>query len=238
MDGELRTNVGVYRREALKRGDTFHGPAIVTEATGTTVVECGWGCECNARGCLVLRRFEPKVREAAMGTSKATRRTGTETSGAAAAGAEVSTEMSTSCGDVVDEEAEEAESGVDPIQLEIFNNLFMAIAEQMGVTLQNVSYSVNIKERLDFSCALFDPQGNLIANAPHVPVHLGSMSEAVKSVIRKVEAEQGGCMFPGDVFMMNAPYAGGTHIPDGERERERERNISSVLLLLLFEPSC
>jgi len=88
----------------------------------------------------------------------------------------------------------------------------MAIAERMGVTLQNVSYSVNIKERLDFSCALFDPEGALIANAPHVPVHLGSMSEAVKSIIssRSVHA-----MKPGDVYMMNAPYKGGTHIPDG-----------------------
>jgi len=97
----------------------------------------------------------------------------------------------------------------DPVQLEVFNNLFMAIAEQMGTTLQQTSYSVNIKERLDFSCALFDPDGNLIANAPHVPVHLGSMSESVKSII-------GGSneMKPGDVFMTNAPYNGGTHIPD------------------------
>lgn len=78
----------------------------------------------------------------------------------------------------------------DPIMLEIFNNLFMAIAEQMGATLEKVSYSVNIKERLDFSCALFDPEGNLIANAPHVPVHLGSMSEAVKAVIGPREGDQ------------------------------------------------
>mmetsp|Transcript_17289 Transcript_17289/g.39833 ORF Transcript_17289/g.39833 Transcript_17289/m.39833 type:complete len:604 (+) Transcript_17289:2548-4359(+) len=105
-----------------------------------------------------------------------------------------------------------AKEGCDPIKLEIFNNLFMSIAEQMGVTLQNVSYSVNIKERLDFSCALFDPEGSLIANAPHVPVHLGSMSEAVKATI----ATSGGLgsMKPGDVFMLNAPYNGGTHIPD------------------------
>ena len=102
-------------------------------------------------------------------------------------------------------------AGADPIKLEIFNNLFMAIAEQMGVTLQNVSYSVNIKERLDFSCALFDPSGSLIANAPHVPVHLGSMSESVKAVI----ASRGlANMRPGDVYMLNAPYSGGTHIPD------------------------
>ena len=92
----------------------------------------------------------------------------------------------------------------------------MAIAEQMGITLQNVSYSVNIKERLDFSCALFDPAGSLIANAPHVPVHLGSMSEAVQAVIRSRSLPH---MRPGDVYMLNAPYSGGTHIPDGEAQQ-------------------
>jgi len=99
---------------------------------------------------------------------------------------------------------------VDPVMLEIFNNLFMSIAEQMGATLANTAYSVNIKERLDFSCALFDAQGNLIANAPHMPVHLGSMGESVKTVIRdNIDA-----MRPGDVFMLNNPYHGGTHLPD------------------------
>jgi len=94
--------------------------------------------------------------------------------------------------------------------LEVFNNLFMAIAEQMGVTLANTSYSVNIKERLDFSCALFDADGNLIANAPHMPVHLGSMGESVKTIIDR----RGDTMRPGDVFVLNAPYNGGTHLPD------------------------
>jgi 5-oxoprolinase (ATP-hydrolysing) len=98
----------------------------------------------------------------------------------------------------------------DPVMLEIFNNLYMAIAEQMGVTLANTAYSVNIKERLDFSCALFDAQGNLIANAPHMPVHLGSMGESVKAIIR----DNAGRMRPGDVFMLNDPYHGGTHLPD------------------------
>jgi len=98
----------------------------------------------------------------------------------------------------------------DPIMLEIFNNLFMSVAEQMGATLENVSHSVNIKERLDFSCALFDQDGNLIANAPHVPVHLGSMSESVKSVISTYDGKMG----PGDVYVQNNPYNGGTHIPD------------------------
>jgi 5-oxoprolinase (ATP-hydrolysing) len=98
----------------------------------------------------------------------------------------------------------------DPVLLEVFNNLFMAIAEQMGVTLANTSYSVNIKERLDFSCAVFDPDGNLVANAPHMPVHLGSMGESVRVILDK----RRGHMKPGDAFVLNAPYAGGTHIPD------------------------
>ncbi len=98
----------------------------------------------------------------------------------------------------------------DPVLLEVFNNLFMAIAEQMGVTLANTAYSVNIKERLDFSCALFDASGNLIANAPHMPVHLGSMGESVRTIIDRRE----GSMRPGDVFVLNAPYNGGTHLPD------------------------
>jgi 5-oxoprolinase (ATP-hydrolysing) len=98
----------------------------------------------------------------------------------------------------------------DPVLLEVFNNLFMNIAEQMGLQLQNTAYSVNIKERLDFSCALFDAQGNLIANAPHMPVHLGSMGESIKTVIR----ENAGRMLPGDVFVLNDPYHGGTHLPD------------------------
>ncbi|WP_421780027.1 hydantoinase B/oxoprolinase family protein, partial [Kiloniella litopenaei] len=98
----------------------------------------------------------------------------------------------------------------DPIMLEVFNNLFMSIAEQMGVTLANTAYSVNIKERLDFSCALFDPDGELVANAPHVPVHLGSMGESVKVIIANNQSK----MRPGDVYMLNDPFNGGTHLPD------------------------
>src|SRR5436190_18370887 len=94
--------------------------------------------------------------------------------------------------------------------LEVFNNLFMSIAEQMGVRLAQTAYSVNIKERLDFSCALFDHAGNLIANAPHMPVHLGSMGESIKTVI----ARNAGSMKPGDVYVLNDPYNGGTHLPD------------------------
>jgi 5-oxoprolinase (ATP-hydrolysing) len=97
----------------------------------------------------------------------------------------------------------------DPVMLEVFNNLFMNIAEQMGLRLQNTAYSVNIKERLDFSCALFDASGQLIANAPHMPVHLGSMSESIKTVIDRNPA-----MLAGDVYVLNDPYHGGTHLPD------------------------
>ncbi|VXB72533.1 hydantoinase B/oxoprolinase family protein [Massilia sp. 9I] len=98
----------------------------------------------------------------------------------------------------------------DPVMLEIFNNLFMSIAEQMGLRLQNTAYSVNIKERLDFSCAIFDADGNLVANAPHMPVHLGSMGESIKTVMRK----NAGQMKAGDVYVLNDPYNGGTHLPD------------------------
>jgi 5-oxoprolinase (ATP-hydrolysing) len=102
------------------------------------------------------------------------------------------------------------QDGADPVMLEIFNNLFMSIAEQMGATLQNTAHSVNIKERLDFSCAIFDGQGALVANAPHMPVHLGSMGESVRAVVRA----KGDQLRPGDTWVLNNPYNGGTHLPD------------------------
>ncbi|MEX0405108.1 hydantoinase B/oxoprolinase family protein [Aquibium sp. LZ166] len=112
----------------------------------------------------------------------------------------------------VERKARQAALGTeaDPVMLEVFNNLFMSIAEQMGVTLQNTAYSVNIKERLDFSCAVFDADGALVANAPHMPVHLGSMDRSVETIIRLNEGD----IHPGDVFALNAPYNGGTHLPD------------------------
>ncbi len=106
--------------------------------------------------------------------------------------------------------AEAIGTRVDPVMLEVFNNLFMSIAEQMGATLANTAYSVNIKERYDFSCAIFDQNGDLVANAPHVPVHLGSMSQSVRAVLQ----QNAGDIQPGDVFMMNNPFNGGTHLPD------------------------
>ena len=161
-------NTPLYRVENLHPGNRIPGPAIITDANATTVVEPGWQAEVTAQGHLLLTRNTPRAARTAIGTT------------------------------------------ADPVLLEIFNNLFMAIAEQMGVTLANAAYSVNIKERLDFSCALFDAQGSLIANAPHMPVHLGSMGESVRWVIRDNAAR----MRAGDVYMLNDPYRGGTHLPD------------------------
>ena len=106
--------------------------------------------------------------------------------------------------------AARAGTEADPVLLEVFSNLFMSVAEQMGVRLQSTAHSVNIKERLDFSCAIFDADGGLIANAPHIPVHLGSMGESIKMVISRNK----GRMKPGDVYVLNDPYHGGTHLPD------------------------
>ncbi|MET9460426.1 hydantoinase B/oxoprolinase family protein [Streptomyces canus] len=107
-------------------------------------------------------------------------------------------------------ESSDLDTQADPVLLEVFNNLFMSIAEQMGARLESTAQSVNIKERLDFSCALFDPDGNLVANAPHIPVHLGSMGTSVQEVIRR----RGPSMNPGDTYAVNDPYHGGTHLPD------------------------
>lgn len=110
----------------------------------------------------------------------------------------------------IDVDAQTFSTQVDPVLLEIFNKRFMSVAEQMGFVLQNTAHSVNIKERLDFSCALFDAAGNLIANAPHIPVHIGSMGESVKALLR----QHGDSFEPGDAYLLNSPYAGGTHLPD------------------------
>jgi 5-oxoprolinase (ATP-hydrolysing) len=160
--------VPLYRREGLAAGTGITGPAIVTEANATTVVDDGWRATVTGYGHLLVERVR------------------------APAG------------------VERAGTGVDPVILEIFNNLFMSIAEQMGARLESTAQSVNIKERLDFSCALFDPSGSLIANAPHMPVHLGSMGASVQEVIRR----RAGQLKPGDVYAVNDPYHGGTHLPD------------------------
>ncbi len=111
--------------------------------------------------------------------------------------------------------ADDGDAAVDPIRLEIFNGLFMAAAEEMGAALQRSAASVNIRERLDFSCAIFDAQGNLVANAPHMPVHLGSMGESVRAILRRRgDGRDGRGIRPGDAYALNAPYEGGTHLPD------------------------
>ncbi|SDG77327.1 hydantoinase B/oxoprolinase family protein [Roseospirillum parvum] len=163
-----RRDTPVFARDDLGPGDVLDGPALIAEATGTTVVEPGWRAEMNTYGHLILTRVATLRGAAPIGTD------------------------------------------ADPVMLEVFNNLFMNIAEQMGATLANTSHSVNIKERLDFSCAVFDGAGNLVANAPHMPVHLGSMGESVRAVLDKV----GDRLAPGDVYALNAPYNGGTHLPD------------------------
>jgi 5-oxoprolinase (ATP-hydrolysing) len=149
------------------------GPAVITEATSTTVVEPGWTAARAGDGTLVLTRSAPANRARAIGTD------------------------------------------ADPVMLEIFNNLFMAIAEEMGVALQSTATSVNIKERLDFSCALFDRSGALIANAPHIPVHLGSMGESIRHILdTRGKGADGRGIRRGDAYVLNDPYRGGTHLPD------------------------
>ena len=202
-----------YDRDTLAPGAKLSGPVIIRERNTTIVIEPGWQAEITSLNHVVLRRMQPLQRDHAIGTQ------------------------------------------ADPVLLEVFNNLFMAIAEQMGVTLANTATSVNIKERLDFSCALFDTDGQLIANAPHMPVHLGSMGESVQEILRRrapqspvavdgdmrqvqglqpsdpsaidvsvrrakdvPSSDASGAassgMRRGDVFVLNAPYAGGTHLPD------------------------
>jgi 5-oxoprolinase (ATP-hydrolysing) len=153
-----------FDRAALPAGQLLVGPAVIVDASATTVVEPGWTAAHSARGDLILRAPARKS-------------------------------------------ARRATAEVDPVRLEIFNNSFMSVAEQMGLALQNTAHSVNIKERLDFSCAIFDPHARLIANAPHMPVHLGSMGDSVRTALA---ANPG----PGDVIALNNPYHGGTHLPD------------------------
>lgn len=166
MQGTLH-HVPLFDRTTLAVGMTVSGPAIITEPTGTNIVELDWSARIDPLGNLILDRTTEMPRSLAAGTK------------------------------------------ADPVLLEVFNNLFMSVADQMGATLANTSWSVNIKERLDFSCAIFDASGDLVANAPHVPVHLGSMSDSIRTVMR-LNPDAG----PGDAYMLNSPYNGGTHLPD------------------------
>ena len=160
-------DVPLYERPALGHDACIIGPAIISEPTGTNIVEPGWSARVDAFANLILTRDTPVSRPSAAGTV------------------------------------------ADPILLEVMSNLFMSVADQMGATLANTSWSVNIKERFDFSCAIFDAAGHLVANAPHVPVHLGSMSDSIQTVMRlNPDAAEG------DAFVLNSPYRGGTHLPD------------------------
>jgi 5-oxoprolinase (ATP-hydrolysing) len=173
----------VFRTDDLSEGQGVDGPGLLIEPHQTIVIEPGWSAMMRARGTIVMERSLPPSARAlrAQGTSPAKAR----------------------------EETRSGSAAVDPVSLEVFANLFMAIAEEMGAVLQNTATSVNIKERLDFSCAIFDAEGGLVANAPHMPVHLGSMGDCVTAIMKK-HAE----MKDGDAFVTNAPYDGGTHLPD------------------------
>jgi 5-oxoprolinase (ATP-hydrolysing) len=174
----------VFLRSDLHAGDEFEGPAILCEPTSTIVIDPGFHAALSERGDVLLqRRQSASVGRQPHENEKAS---------------------GTNRGHI--SKTQQA----DPVLLEIFNNLFASIAEQMGAALQRTSFSTNVKERLDFSCAIFDPAGNLVVNAPHIPVHLGAMSETVKRILK----DYGRDMREGDVFVTNDPYRGGSHLPD------------------------
>lgn len=170
----------VFLRSELHAGDRFTGPAILCEPTSTIIIEPGFRAELTETGNVILQKVADKTNTPPESEK--------DQSGA----------------------EEQTDHDADPVMLEIFNNLFASIAEQMGAALQRTSFSTNVKERLDFSCAIFDPSGNLVVNAPHIPVHLGAMSETVKRILKDCGTE----MAEGDVFVTNDPYRGGSHLPD------------------------
>jgi len=181
---------GVFHRRDLRPGDRVVGPAIVLERVSTTVVDPGWTAEMLSEGELLLTHDVP-VEDWRNKTNAGKRESASQASN----------------GPSIHPTARASRS--DPVMLEIFNNHFAGIAEQMGITLRNTSSSVNVKERLDFSCALFTAAGELVVNAPHIPVHLGAMSETVRCIL-----DDNPSMGPGDVFVTNDPYRGGSHLPD------------------------
>lgn len=176
-------DVPLYDRAACGVRSRVAGPAILAEETGTIVVPPDWVARVDDQANLILRRQRA-------GAFRPRQPRAPRSAGAQAAA--------------------RAARQPDPVHLELMSNTFMAIAEQMGATLASTAWSVNIRERLDFSCAVFDGAGDLVANAPHVPVHLGSMADAVRTVIAAFGADCG----PGDSFVLNAPWKGGTHLPD------------------------
>jgi 5-oxoprolinase (ATP-hydrolysing) len=190
----------IFDRQDLQPGDEIIGPAIVLEPTGTNIIEPDWVGQITDKNYLLLIH-DRGVSTSGTLTSLSDRPRFLLDAGWRGTLANPHPQLSTF-------NFQLSTFNPDPVKLEIFNNLLKSIAEEMGIVLQNTSYSVNIKERLDFSCAIFDSVGQLIANAPHIPVHLGSMSETVTSLIRARTVQ------PGDVYISNNPYNGGTHLPD------------------------
>jgi len=185
-------HVPLLKREFLREGDVVAGPALIVEGTGCTVLEPGWSARRDGFGALHL------TRNSANGRSRARR-------------IQVTLLPTPSVDDTA---VELARHRPDPVLLELFHHRFMAIAEQMGQRLRQTSRSINIRERLDFSCALFDRHGALVANAPHIPVHLGSMGEAVVDLLQQVETGERDPLGEGETVLSNDPYHGGTHLPD------------------------
>jgi len=187
--------IPLWQRSQLQPGVALAGPALIVEPTGTNLLLPGWRARLLAGGSLLLER-EAAVQRAAAGAV-----------GTALKQPEALDEASLDppCLDPL---------SLDPLSLELFSHRFTAIAEQMGTRLQQTSSSVNIKERLDFSCALFDAAGGLVVNAPHIPVHLGSMGESVVALLAAVARGERSPLAPGDAVVSNNPYNGGTHLPD------------------------
>jgi 5-oxoprolinase (ATP-hydrolysing) len=177
--------VPLWHRHRLRGGQVLVGPALIIEATGTIFLALGWSAQVLAAGELLLQRDGSLLPNS---TAKP-----------------ASAEM---------QATDSGATGVDPVQLELFQHRFSAIAERMGERLRQTASSVNIKERLDFSCALFDGSGGLVANAPHIPVHLGSMGDSVVSLLAAVARGERPPLAPGDAVAANNPYNGGTHLPD------------------------
>src|SRR6202022_1575244 len=207
-------DASIFLRHQLSPGHNLRGPAIIIEPHQTVVVEEGWEAAITAKNHLVIERvvlrhpLPPGHNLRGPAIIIEPHQTVVVEEGWEAA---ITAKNHLVIERVVPLKRESAiGTAADPVMLEVFNNLFMSIAEQMGVSLQNTAYSVNIKERLDFSCAIFAADSTLVANAPHMPVHLGSMDRAVETVIR----ENQGAIAPGDVYVINAPYNGGTHLPD------------------------
>ncbi len=185
----------VHVHELLSPGTKINGPALIADYTATTVIEPYWSAEVLHDGTLLLKVIEQEEQQEQQKQEQEKQ--------------ELTNNAESS--ELRQTETEEA----DPVKLELFSNMFMSIAEEMGITLQQASHSVNIKERLDFSCALFDSAGRLIANAPHIPVHLGSMGDSVVSLIKSRDGDPSKRPIKvDDVYILNNPFNGGTHLPD------------------------